>query len=115
MAGRISVSCKKDRTKDGHVFDSMAEMNRYWELKQLERIGIISDLKLQPEFILQPAYTHPVYGKQRAIKYYGDFEYRSGKKTIVEDCKGHVTEMYKLKLKLLYAKYPDINFVEVKA
>lgn len=38
---------------DGIKFDSKRESERYLELKLLEKAGEISDLKLQPRFILQ--------------------------------------------------------------
>ncbi|MGP1455872.1 MAG: DUF1064 domain-containing protein [Treponema sp.] len=50
---KYNVSSKERRTVDGITFDSMAEMNRYLELKQLERAGIITDLELQPKFLLK--------------------------------------------------------------
>ena len=43
---------------DGLVFDSKAEYSRYLELKELEKQNIISDLELQPQFILQSAFNH---------------------------------------------------------
>ena len=51
---KYNVSSKERRTVDGITFDSMAEMNRYMELKMLERAGIITDLELQPKFLLIP-------------------------------------------------------------
>ena len=113
MSGpRIRVAPKEARTLDGITFDSKAEMNRYAELKMLERAGVIEGLELQPKFILQDA----VDGR-RAITYFADFGYREkGKpRRVIEDVKGHKTEVYRLKKKLLLAKYPDIDFREIKA
>jgi hypothetical protein len=116
MSGRIRVSAKSERTLDGIVFASKAEMKRYAELRMLERGRVISELVLQPRFVLQEGYLDgPV--KVRALEYVADFAYREPKNSrrVVEDVKGHITEVYKIKRKLFRAKYPDIDFREVKA
>jgi len=116
MSARIHVSAKQARTLDGIVFDSKAEMQRYAELRMLERAGLIKDLELQPPYILQDAYLRD--GKKiRAITYFADFRYLDmrTKRIVVEDCKGMQTEVYKLKKKILLFKFPEINFQEVKA
>lgn len=94
---------------DGIVFDSRKEANRYAELKLLERAGHIEDLTLQPKFELQESFS--VNGKKhRAITYSADFQYVEHGKTVVEDTKGFVTEVFKIKQKLLLYKYQDIDF-----
>ena len=116
MTARIRVSSPAARTMDGVLFASRAEMNRYAELRMMERAGIIRDLEIQPEYILQAAYIRG--GKKiQAIKYRADFRYLNTSTAciIVEDCKGMKTEIYKLKKKLLLAQYPELNFIEVKA
>lgn len=116
MSARIRVSAPDARTMDGVVFASKAEMGRYWELKILEKKGLITDIELQPEYILQDAFIHK--GKKiQPIKYRADFRYRDTmrNRVIVEDCKGMMTEIYKLKKKMLLKRYPDMNFIEVKA
>jgi len=116
MAGRIRVSDKVFRTVDGITFASMAEMNRYCYLRLLERIGEITELELQPAFVLQEAHVRG--GERiRKIVYKADFRYREKAtgKVIVEDVKGHRTDVYRLKMKLLLGRYPGINFKEVKA
>jgi hypothetical protein len=116
MSVRIRVAAAHERSLDGHTFDSRAEMQRYAELKMLERAGIIRDLQLQPEFILQAPFIHE--GKKiQAIKYFADFAYLDLRtnRNIVEDCKGMKTEVYRLKKKMLHFKYPNLNFIESKA
>jgi hypothetical protein len=68
--------------------------------------GIIKDFSLQPEFILQESYKRKDGKKIRAIKYKADFkvEYLDGKIEI-EDTKGIQTDVFKIKRKLLEAKY----------
>ena len=41
---------------DIYVFDSIRESQRYKELKLLERAGEISNLELQPKFLLQESF-----------------------------------------------------------
>jgi len=112
--GRIKVSPKDERTLDGIAFASKSEMKRYAELKLLERVGTIKMLVRQPKFILQESFIHPVFGKQREISYIADFEYYENGRCVVEDVKGMKTEVYKLKRKLFLARYPEIDFREVK-
>ena len=88
-------------TVDGHKFDSKREANRYCELKLMQRAGEISDLELQPQFVLQEAFRDAQGKHRRAIKYRADFRYTKGDKTIVEDVKGHKTPLYLVKKKLL--------------
>lgn len=42
-------------TKDGIVFDSVREYNRWTELKLLERAGQIQNLERQVKYVLIPA------------------------------------------------------------
>ena len=102
----------KKVTIDGFEFDSRKEAKRYSELKLLLRAKKISNLILQPEFLLQESFklnetTH------RAIKYISDFQYEMEGKTIIEDCKGFKTDTYQLKKKLFLYKYGnEITFIE---
>lgn len=107
---KYKVASKERRTACGITFDSMAEMNRYLELKLLEKSGIIAELELQPKFLLIPKTKK---GGQ-AVYYKADFKYIKNGKTIYEDVKGVQTPVYKLKKKLLLYKYPDICFFENK-
>lgn len=91
---------------DGIKFDSKKERNRYSELKMLEQIGAISNLKLQEEFVLIP--TQRENGKkgkviERAVKYKADFTYIDTEtdKLVVEDTKGVKTPEYIIKRKLM--------------
>lgn len=102
---------------NGIKFDSKKEKSRYITLKQLERAGIIKDLELQPKFLLLDTIHYK--GKTYPKTYYkADFRYfDNGKgKYIVEDVKSPITakdKAYRLKIKMLLAKYPDVDFVEV--
>ena len=117
MSGRLRVSAKEERIADGYIFASKAELHRYNELKLMLKAGLIKDLKRQPKYELQPAFVHPLCGKVRALSYVADFAYTEVAHglVVVEDVKGHLTEVYKIKRKLFLAKYPAVDFREVKA
>ena len=87
---------------DGHVFDSMAESNRYAQLKLLERARAIRALSLQPSFILT------VNGHE-ICEFRGDFSYFENGRNVVEDSKGVVTREFRLKRKLFLALHPTIE------
>ena len=108
---KYHVSNKNERVKDGIVFASKAEMARYDELRMLEKTGKISNLELQPKFLLIPK----IKKSDRATYYIADFAYIRDGKRIIEDVKGFRTAVYKLKIKLLLCKYQEINFLETKA
>ncbi len=98
---------------DGITFDSQREADYYCELKLLVRAGEVEWFELQPEFVLQEAFTH--HGKKyREIKYVADFiiGYPDGRVEIV-DVKGRKTREYQMKKKMLLKKHPNINFREV--
>lgn len=98
-------------------FSSKKEMRRYIILKQLERAGIINELELQPKFLLLDTIHYK--GKTYPKTYYiADFKYfdKEKGKYIIEDIKSPITakdKVYRLKIKMLLTKYPDIEFVEV--
>ena len=88
-------------------FDSKGEWERFHELLILQRANVIHGLKRQVKFELIPGTTLPNGKKQRAVTYVADFRYfdtREGK-WITEDYKGHQTDVYKLKKKLVYYVY----------
>lgn len=99
---------------DGIVFDSKKEAEYYCELELRFRAGDILGYELQPEFILQEAFTDSMGTKHRAIKYRADFRIMH---TVhvqeVVDVKGVKTKEYQLKKKLFLAKYPQYKFTEV--
>ncbi len=109
-----SKKSKDDRTVDGHLFMSKKEADRYVELKKLLDKGEISQLELQPKFVLQCSFTDAMGKKHREIAYFADFKYRDKKEKqiVVEDVKGWRTEVYKLKKKLFLYSYQDVIFKE---
>lgn len=98
---------------DGEEFDSKKEGNRYKELKLLLKVGKISNLELQPRFLLQDGFKKN--GKTfRKIEYIADFKYIENGKTIVEDVKGMQTDVFKLKHKIFEKVYPDLELRIIK-
>jgi hypothetical protein len=100
----------KVTVRDGHLFDSKKEAQRYTELSLLEKAGIITQLELQKDFELIPKQKG-----ERAVKYIADFYYYDNEKNrfVAEDVKGMKTQVYILKRKLFKYRYPDILFREV--
>lgn len=89
---------------NGILFQSQAEGNRYLQLLDWQNEGIITDLKVQVKYELQPKYRigiKPI----RSINYIADFVYNERDRIIVEDFKGFRTEVYKLKKKMFEYKY----------
>jgi len=99
---------------DGYHFDSLAEERRYRELRLLERNGDIEDLKVHPRFEIMPALN--IKGKHyRPTFYEGDFAYTENGVDVVEDVKGVQTDVFKLKWKMMWMRYPllDLRIVLV--
>ena len=97
---------------DGYTFDSKGEAKRFKELVLLGRQGLISDLVLQPVYILQNSFKR--HNKTiRKIEYVADFRYKQNGVIVVEDFKGFKTDVYKLKKKMLLFKYPELDFREI--
>lgn len=111
-------------------FDSKKEARRYDELMLLLKSGQIRDLKLQPQFTLQEAYTTPEGKRVRAIRYQADFSYKKmplywehyeeqcpddSWYTVVEDVKSKATKtrVYAIKKKLLMERL-GIEITEVE-
>jgi hypothetical protein len=85
---------------DGHTFPSMAEGARYLELRQMVDAGLVRDL------ILQPRYPIHVNGKHLCYVV-ADFEYEDAQTGTrhIEDVKGKVLPMYRLKAKAFALQY----------
>lgn len=88
------------------VFDSKKEAAYYDELMVLQAAGIVRDIRLQVQFLLQAAYTSAETGERyRAINYLADFTYdkrENGEwKRHVVDVKGRRTKDYIMKKKLM--------------
>ncbi|MFK4167234.1 DUF1064 domain-containing protein [Paenibacillus lautus] len=99
----------KQTTLDGITFDSKMEAEYYRQLKLLQQGKVITDLELQPTFELLESTTLPNGKKIRGIKYKADFQYRENGRPVVVDVKGARTAEFKIKEKLFYHRYPDLQ------
>lgn len=101
---RIRVSAPEQRTEDGIVFDSKAEARHYRELKLKQTAGAVH------YFLTQVPIRLP-----GNVRYVVDFLvfYPDGTH-VYEDVKGHRTDVYRVKKRLVEALYP-IRIVEVEA
>jgi hypothetical protein len=104
----------KPVTIDGIRFASQAEGRRYGVLKLLERAGQITDLELQPVFVLAAGVKVPGELRKRpALRYVADFAYtdRYGLR-VVEDCKGVETPVFRIKRHLLALQGIKVDVVK---
>lgn len=100
--------------EDGLKFDSKLEWIRFRQLKLLVRAGLIKDLQTQVKYELQEGFKKNGI-TYRPITYIADFVYtevKTGKK-VIEDTKGVITDVYKIKKKLFEKRYPEYTIKEV--
>ena len=90
--------------EDGMVFHSKKEAERFKQLRLLEHAKEIWNLKCQVKFVL-------AVGGVKVCSYIADFTYATKAGLVVEDCKGHKTDTYRIKRKLMKAVL-DIEVLE---
>lgn len=103
--GRSKYHARKT-TVDGISFDSRKEADRYLVLKDMEEDGLIENLRRQVRYELIPAFD--VDGRHYRPAYYvADFVYvdKETGREVVEDVKGMMTDVYRLKSKLFARRY----------
>ena len=99
------------RTFDGIVFASQMEMQYYRDVVlPLSRSGEIVHYELQKKYELQPKFVHDDR-MIRPITYVADFfiEYADGR-TVVVDTKGCADAKARIKRKMFWYVYPDIEY-----
>lgn len=101
-----------ERTCDGIVFDSKAEMLYYQTVvKPAYDKGEILSYEMQRTYILQPSFTHN--GKKiQPIKYVADFDicYADGRHEVI-DIKGMAQPDAKLKRKMFWYTFPELDYI----
>lgn len=108
-APKVSKYNNKKVEVDGIKFDSKREYARWNQLKIMERAGAISDLKRQVPFELAPSVQ--LGGRKKpALRYVADFTYTQGGKMVVEDAKGMLTDVYRIKKHLMLS----VHGIEIK-
>lgn len=113
MGKEIKKSKNKYGAKPTGGHDSKKEHNRAVQLRIMLRAGLISNLREQVPYELIPAQFGEcgtdLKGKpvrvclEKSCKYIADFVYTDNKtgQTVVEDTKGVLTDVYKIKRKLM--------------
>lgn len=106
----VDTKDKEKRTHNGIVFDSVLE-KRYFTDVVLPGVesGEIVKYELQKSFLLQPYFKHNEK-TVLCIKYVADFvlEYADGR-IVVIDTKGKPDPIAKMKRKMFWFNYPDIE------
>lgn len=102
----------KKTERDGILFDSKKEAQRWSELKLWEKVGGIKNLQRQVKYTLIKGQRWTDGKKHRDTIYIADFVYTMDGKVIVEDVKGFRTDAYRIKRELMKELY-DIEVKEV--
>ena len=89
-------------TADGYTFDSLGEKARYDNLKLMVAGKLISDLSVHPRFPLRVA-GEPIAEIEL------DFAYTERGQRVVEDFKGVLTRVFRMKRKHFLAQYKHIE------
>ena len=100
------------RTCDGIVFDSVFEIRYYKEIvcPKMES-GELVAYELQKKYNLQPGFTRNDGKKVQPIDYVADFylEFSDGHTEVI-DTKGYPDSVCKMKRKLFWYCYPDLEY-----
>ena len=113
----VSKYHARKKEVDGHLFASTSEALAYQVLKRWEQAGAISNLELQPRFVIVEASRDAQGRKVRAREYRADFRFIDlrfatyGVAAVI-DVKGVRTAVYSLKLALFKKQYPQYIFEE---
>lgn len=85
----------------GRKFDSKRELKRYLELKQMQNLGLISNLECQPKYI----FKNLRYKSNKLVSYYPDFRYIENGQVVVEDVKSKATKTASYNIKWALMKF----------
>ena len=109
---KFNVDKDKDkRTCDGIVFDSQLEMKYYRDvLLPLVESGEVTHYELQKRYVLQEGFEQNG-NRVLPITYVADFymEYADGHIEVI-DTKGMPDSVAKIKRKLFWRRYPDVDY-----
>jgi hypothetical protein len=94
----LGIECPECKSVHSRFFASKRELERYGELRLVEKSGGIRNLELQPRF------TFPFGGT-----YIADFAYIEEEQKICEDVKGVLTAAFRLKHQAMKHYYPDVE------
>ncbi len=102
---------KEKRTCEDVVFDSQMEMRYYRDVVlPLSRSGEITHFELQKPYTLQPKFNNG-HKDVLPIIYVADYyiEYADGRSEVI-DIKGFADSAARLKRKMFWYQYPDIEY-----
>lgn len=111
---RPRIASAKKTVVAGRTFHSKKEARRYEELRLLVRAGHVEKLRCQPRYELQEGFRDAEGKWVRPITYVADFEYRENGRKVIEDAKGHRTEVFRIKWKMLQMKFRGRKDVELR-
>ena len=98
---------------DGETFDSKREAARWGELRLMQRAGLIDDLRRQVSIPLDGRDGPILTPTGQHMRYVADFVYvdlNTGVR-VVEDAKGHPTDVYRMKRAILAAMGVEVREV----
>jgi hypothetical protein len=107
MAGGHKFNAKRTQCSEGHSHPSKGEAKRCGELHLLQRAGDISLLQREVPF---PVFINGI----KVFTYKADFVYFTDAGRVVEDFKGVITPIYRLKKKCVEAYHSGLKIVEVR-
>lgn len=103
VKSKNKFGAKKTYCGQKHLHDSKKEAAYCDQLNVLRRSGTITRLKQQTVFVLQKGYWYG-HEKIRPITYRADFTYWEDGVYVICDVKGKLTDVYKIKKKMLLNK-----------
>ena len=109
MTKRNKFNAKKSFCVMGHKHDSRKEANRCDELHELQALGGISDLEVQPQFYFVIDGKQVKHDNGRRVGYRPDFYYVQDGAEIAEDVKGFVTSDFALRKSIFKALFPHVS------
>lgn len=119
-AGKAKDGSKKGRvrgtkrtTVDGITFDSKIEAEYWFDLRNLERAGIIKDLRRQVPYELQGRDGPILTPTGKPMTWRADYVYYDKRinAEVVVDRKGHATDIFNLKKAILAAQGVEVEVV----
>ena len=107
MAGGHKYRAVRTKCAEGHSHPSKGEAKRCNDLHLLQRAGQIRLLQREVPF---PVHINGI----KVFTYRADFVYFQGDERIIEDYKGAITPIYRLKKKCVEAYHSGVRIVEVR-
>lgn len=114
MVARAKYGAKPTTCQHGHSHASRREAARCADLHLMQRAGAITDLVIEPTYILAPHGAPIIMGNGHKAKYRPDFVYREDGKLVAEDVKGMIVRDFPLRAALFRICFPEITLRIIK-